>query len=89
LHEVLEAEFAALHGKLPPDHPSLTEPNARLKAIWAAVHALPGGGYIGSWLSAWIKNDPQGIDGVVEELRRRPDSTQSRAAVDSSPAGVQ
>jgi hypothetical protein len=117
LHEVLEAEFGALHGKLPPDYPSLTEPNARLTAIWAAVHALPekraafcisgggirsatfglgilqglarcglldrfhylstvsGGGYIGSWLSAWIKNDPQGIDGVVEELRRRPDST--------------
>src|SRR5215470_678377 len=117
LHEVLEAEFAALHGKLPRDYPSLTEPNARLTAIWAAVHALPekraalcisgggirsatfglgilqglarcgllgkfhylstvsGGGYIGSWLSAWIKNDPQGVDGVVEELRRRPDST--------------
>src|SRR6516225_5878717 len=41
LHEVLEAEFAALHGKLPPDYPSLTEPNARLKTFWAAVHELP------------------------------------------------
>src|SRR6188474_3409678 len=117
LHEVLEAEFAALHGKLPPDYPSSTEPNTRLKAIWAAVHELPerraalcisgggirsatfglgilqglarcgllekfhylstvsGGGYIGSWLSAWIKNDPNGIRGVVGELKRRPDST--------------
>src|SRR5438874_10501326 len=117
LHEVLETEFALLHGKLPPDYPTSTEPNTRLKAIWAAVHALPekraalcisgggirsatfglgilqglarcglldkfyylstvsGGGYIGSWLSAWIKNDPNGIRGVVDELKRRPDST--------------
>src|SRR2546430_8394069 len=96
LHEVLEAEFVQSHGKLPPDYPTSTEPNTRLKAIWAAVHALPekraalcisgggirsatfglgilqglarcglldkfhylstvsGGGYIGSWLRAWI-----------------------------------
>ena len=41
LHEVLETEFAVLHGKLPPEYPSSTEPNTRLKAIWAAVHELP------------------------------------------------
>src|SRR4026207_714578 len=117
LHEVLEAEFAVLHGELPPEHPSSPEPNIRLKAIWAAVHALPGkrsalcisgggirsatfglgvlqglarcglldkfhyrstlsgGGYIGSWLSAWIKNDPDGVRGVIDELKRPPDST--------------
>src|SRR5512140_957266 len=40
LHEVLEAEFAALHGKLPPDYSSSSDPNIRLTAIWAAVHAL-------------------------------------------------
>jgi hypothetical protein len=40
LHEVLEAEFLALHEKLPPDYPSSTEPNARLKGIWAAIHGL-------------------------------------------------
>jgi Patatin-like phospholipase len=39
LHEVLEAEFTALHGALPADYPS-TDPNVRLKAIWAAVHGL-------------------------------------------------
>jgi len=33
LHEVLEAEFVALHGELPRDYPPSTEPNARLKAI--------------------------------------------------------
>jgi hypothetical protein len=27
---VLETEFALLHGKLPPDYPSSTEPNTRL-----------------------------------------------------------
>src|SRR5205809_1815175 len=117
LHEVLEAEFVALHGELPPGYPSSSEPKARLKALWDAIHGLKekraalcisgggirsatfglgilqglarcgllekfhylstvsGGGYIGSWLSAWIKNDPNGIRGVVNELKRRPDST--------------
>jgi hypothetical protein len=107
LHEVLEAEFVALHGELPPDYPSSSERDTRLKALWAAVHGLKekraalcisgggirsatfglgilqglarcglldkfhylstvgGGGYIGSWLSAWIKNDPDGIRGVT------------------------
>jgi hypothetical protein len=117
LDEVLQAEFVALHGELPSDYPSSSEPETRLKALWAAVHALKekraalcisgggirsatfglgilqglarcglldkfhylstvsGGGYIGSWLSAWIRNDPNGIRGVVGELKRRPDST--------------
>ena len=117
LHEVLESEFIALHGALPADYPSSTEPATRLKAIWSAIHGLKekraalcisgggirsatfglgvlqglarcglldrfhylstvsGGGYIGSWLSAWIKNHPQGIGGVVAELKRCPDST--------------
>src|SRR6266446_9309506 len=117
LHEVLEAEFVALHGELPPDYPSSSEPETRLKGLWAAVHGrkekraalcisgggirsatfglgilqglarcgllekfhylstVSGGGYIGSWLSAWIKNDPNGIRGVVGELKRCPDST--------------
>src|SRR5206468_2842277 len=39
------------------------------------LSTVSGGGYIGSWLSAWIKNHPQGVDGVAEELKRRPDST--------------
>src|SRR6478609_388671 len=110
LHEVLEAEFLALHEKLPANYPTSTEPNARLKAIWAAIHGLgekraalcisgggirsatfglgilqglarcgllnkfhylstvSGGGYVGSWLSAWIKNNPQEIGGVVNQL---------------------
>ena len=116
LHEVLESEFVALHGALPTDYPSSTEPETRLKAFWAAVHGLKekraalcisgggirsaifglgilqglarcslldrfhylstvsGGGYIGSWLSAWIKNHAQGIGGVVAELKHRAGS---------------
>jgi patatin-like phospholipase len=116
LHDVLESEFVALHGKLPADYPDSTKSETRLKAFCAAVHGLKekraalcisgggirsatfglgvlqglarcgllgkfhylstvsGGGYIGSWLSAWIKNHPRGIRGVVEELKRRPDS---------------
>ena len=110
LHEVLEAEFAVLHKELPADYPSSTDPNIRLRAIWAAVHELPdkraalcisgggirsatfglgilqglarcglldkfhylstvsGGGYIGSWLSAWIHR--AGLAGVTSQLAR-------------------
>jgi hypothetical protein len=39
------------------------------------LSTVSGGGYIGSWLSAWIKNDPGGIRGVIDQLKRRPDST--------------
>ncbi len=42
LHEVLEAEFVALHGELPADYPSSTDAETRLEALWAAVHALKG-----------------------------------------------
>jgi hypothetical protein len=115
LHEVLEDEFAVLHGELPPDYPSSTEPNTRLKAIWAAVHALPekraalcisgggirsatfglgvlqglarcglldkfhyqstvsGGGYIGSWLSAWINR--AGLTSVTTQLAHQSEQT--------------
>src|SRR5947199_10208539 len=117
LHDVLEAEFVALHGELPSDYPGSSESKARLKALYDAIHGLKekraalcisvggirsatfglgilqglarcgllekfhylstvaGGGYIGSWLSAWIRNHPNGIRGVVEELKRRPVST--------------
>src|SRR5213082_1758714 len=110
LYEVLEAEFLALHGKLPPDYPSSSEPNLRLRAIWAAIHALAekraalcisgggirsatfglgvlqglarcgllgkfhylstvsGGGYIGSWLSAWIHRAKGGLASVAAQL---------------------
>lgn len=36
------------------------------------LSTVSGGGYIGSWLSAWIKRHPRGIAGVTEELRRQP-----------------
>src|SRR6266478_4025537 len=117
LHEVLESEFVALHGELPAEYPSSTEPETRLKAFYVAIHGLKekraalcisgggnrsatfglgvlqglarcglldkfhylstvgGGGYIGGWLSAWIKNHPEGLRGVVAELKCRPDST--------------
>ena len=115
LHEVLEAEFAALHGKLPPDYPSSTDPNIRLTAIWSTVHELPekraalcisgggirsatfglgilqglarcglldkfhylstvsGGGYIGSWLSAWINR--AGLTSAITQLGHQSEHT--------------
>src|SRR5206468_1585711 len=112
LHEVLEAEFVALHGALPADYPSSTAREIRLKAFWAAVHGLKeqraalcisgggirsatfglgvlqglarcgllnkfhylstvsGGGYIGSWLSAWIHRAKDGLASVANQLAR-------------------
>src|SRR5947207_3826659 len=40
LHEVLEAEFVALHGELPSDYPGSSESKARLKALYDAIHGL-------------------------------------------------
>src|SRR5437870_7388013 len=40
LHEVLEAEFIALHGELPPDYSKSSDMPTRLKAIWSAIHDL-------------------------------------------------
>jgi len=39
------------------------------------LSTVSGGGYVGGWLTAWIRNHPQGVAGVAEELRRRPDLT--------------
>lgn len=40
------------------------------------LSTVSGGGYIGSWLSAWIRNHPQGLAGVADALRRKPQSPQ-------------
>src|SRR5215470_19486344 len=115
LHEVLEAEFVALHGELPPDYPSSTESKIRLNGLWGAIHALKekraalcisgggirsatfalgilqglarcgllekfhylstvsGGGYIGSWLSAWINR--AGLTSVIAQLASQREQT--------------
>ncbi len=39
------------------------------------LSTVSGGGYVGGWLTAWIKNHPQGVSGVIEELQRPPDLT--------------
>ncbi|HET7910315.1 MAG TPA: patatin-like phospholipase family protein [Nitrospira sp.] len=117
LATVLEAEYVALHGRLPPASPA-AEPE-RLAALYGHIHNLPqkrtalclsgggirsatfalgvlqglarlsllkqfdylstvsGGGYIGSWLTAWIHRHPGGVSGVTEELRRPPSDSQN------------
>ena len=127
LHEVLEAEFVALHETLPADYPSSTARENRLKAFWAAVHGLKeqraalcisgggirsatfglgvlqglarcgllnkfhylstvsGGGYIGSWLSAWIHRAKGGLASVADQLAR-PSET---ARPNPEPAEIQ
>ncbi|BFU95299.1 MAG: conserved membrane protein of unknown function [Nitrospira sp.] len=113
LPRVLEEEYAALHGPLPPGDTAASD-SKRLASAYGRIHALPrrqaalclsgggirsatfalgviqglarlklldrfdylstvsGGGYIGSWLSAWIKNHQGGLAGVVNELRQPP-----------------
>ena len=36
------------------------------------LSTVSGGGYIGSWLSAWIRNHLQGLAGVAAALRQKP-----------------
>ncbi|HEV7519087.1 MAG TPA: patatin-like phospholipase family protein, partial [Thermoanaerobaculia bacterium] len=36
------------------------------------LSTVSGGGYLGSWLSAWIKREPKGVEEVEEQLRRPP-----------------
>ena len=36
------------------------------------LSTVSGGGYIGSWLTAWIHRHPRGLDGVIEDLRVTP-----------------
>lgn len=36
------------------------------------LSTVSGGGYIGSWLTAWIKRHPQGLAGVCQELAVPP-----------------
>ncbi|HEV2175356.1 MAG TPA: patatin-like phospholipase family protein, partial [Nitrospira sp.] len=40
------------------------------------LSTVSGGGYIGSWLTAWIHRHPDGVAGVAHELRRSPSDIQ-------------
>ncbi|HTD65848.1 MAG TPA: patatin-like phospholipase family protein, partial [Candidatus Limnocylindria bacterium] len=44
------------------------------------VSTVSGGGFVGSWFSAWIHRHPQGLDGVVRELAlaQAPDAFTSK-----------
>jgi hypothetical protein len=41
------------------------------------LSTVSGGGYIGSWLTAWAKHHPRGMLGVSQELAARPSHTSS------------
>ena len=38
------------------------------------LSTVSGGGYIGSWLTAWIHRHPRGLDGVIEDLQATPNT---------------
>jgi hypothetical protein len=39
------------------------------------LSTVSGGGYIGSWLSAWIRNDPEGVTSVAKKMTGSTGST--------------
>ncbi|HEX7808183.1 MAG TPA: patatin-like phospholipase family protein, partial [Thermoanaerobaculia bacterium] len=65
------------------------------------LSTVSGGGYIGSWLSSWVRRHPNGIRGVEEDLfhadtavgdvvpaRPTPASQQSRSKIDPEPTPI-
>lgn len=47
------------------------------------LSTVSGGGYIGSWLTAWIHRHPKGLEGVTRELANQ--NSKSKIDPDSSP----
>jgi hypothetical protein len=47
------------------------------------VSTVSGGGYIGSWFTGWIKRNPRGLDGVIDEIADTP-----ATSADPEPAPV-
>ncbi len=43
---------------------------ARILDKFDYLSTVSGGGYIGSWLSSWVRRHPQGIEGVQQDLVR-------------------
>jgi hypothetical protein len=127
LADVLEEEFARLHGDLPAGYTRSVGAEARVRAISSAIHELPekraalcisgggirsatfglgvlqglarcgllnkfhylstvsGGGYIGSWLTAWIHRADGGIASVMKQLAGFGDVT----SVNPEPVEIQ
>jgi len=44
----------------------------RLLPRFHYLSTVSGGGYVGSWLSAWIHRHPRGLEGVAEQLAAPP-----------------
>ena len=43
------------------------------------LSTVSGGGYLGSWLSAWIHHDPNGVRGVIQHLKSTASSDRCQA----------
>lgn len=58
---------------------------ARLKLLkeFDYLSTVSGGGYVGSWLSAWIHRDPEAAEGVFNKLKDKP-----RSALDPEPRPI-
>ena len=49
------------------------------------LSTVSGGGYLGGWLTAWIHRHPNGLAGVVHDLKNQP----PKAQVETEPTPVQ
>jgi hypothetical protein len=132
LSEVLRDEYVRMHGPLPAATAAVYatgDETARLKAMYAAIHALPddqsrtalcisgggirtatfalgvmqrlasfglmtkfhflstisGGGYIGSWLSSFVRRDPGGMAAVEAGMRGAPAAQRDPLAPEIEP----
>lgn len=60
--------------------------SARILDKFDYLSTVSGGGYIGSWLSSWIRRHPRGVSGVQEDLQRADTAVASnRPAISDAP----
>ena len=57
----------------------------RLLSRFDYLSTVSGGGYIGSWLSGWVKRHPEGLDGVEKELSASAGASASVGSPTRSP----
>lgn len=65
----------AKRGLLGPDSTEargVQEPQQRIVDRFDYLSTVSGGGYVGSWLSAWVYRHPEGMAGVIKALKAEP-----------------
>ena len=53
------------------------------------LSTVSGGGYVGSWLTAWIQHDPLGLPGVITHLKPDPAPEAKKGPANPEPQPIQ